>query len=116
MLTPEQSLYFEAFGFLVMRQYFSPDETAEISRMFDEVMTEARQGKPIAAEQKQQVNSLIEKRPELSELVEDDRIYEVAEDLLGPDFIWIGGDGNMYVGDTSWHSDLGGRLPDYPVV
>ena len=116
MLTPEQKLYFETFGFLVMRQYFSPDETAEISRLFDEVMTEARHGKPFTREKRQMLLSLIEQRPELSKLIEDDRIYGVAEDLLGPDFIWIGGDGNLYVGDTSWHSDLGGRLPDYSVI
>jgi hypothetical protein len=116
VLTPEQKLYYETFGFLVMRQYFSPAETAEICRLFDEVMTEARHGKPIKAEQRQGMLSLIEQRPELSKLIEDDRIHNVAEELLGPDFIWIAGDGNLYVGNTSWHSDLAGRLPSYPVM
>ena len=116
MLTPEQKLYFETFGFLVIQQHFSPDEMAEISRLFDEVMTEARHGKPITAEQKQGMISLIEQRPELSKLIEDDRIYNVAEDLLGPDFMWIAGDGNLYVGDTSWHSDFAGKYPEYPSI
>ena len=115
MLAPEQKLYFETFGFLVMRQCFSPDEMAEISRLFDEVMTEARHGKPLPAEQHQGMH-VIEERPELSALVEDDRIYNVTEDLLGPDFIWIADGGNLYVGDTSWHSDLAGRMLDYSAI
>jgi ectoine hydroxylase-related dioxygenase (phytanoyl-CoA dioxygenase family) len=51
------------------------------------------------------VLGFVEKRPLLASLIEDDRIYEPIEDLLGPGFMWIGSDGNLYVGDTAWHSD-----------
>jgi ectoine hydroxylase-related dioxygenase (phytanoyl-CoA dioxygenase family) len=51
------------------------------------------------------VLGFIEKRPLLTHLVEDDRIYEPLEQLLGPGFVWVGSDGNLYVGDTNWHPD-----------
>jgi hypothetical protein len=47
MQSAEQQGYFETFGFLLMRQYFSPAEMAAISRDFDEVLAEDRQGRPL---------------------------------------------------------------------
>ncbi len=116
MLTSEQKAHFDTFGFLLMRQCFSPGEMAEISRLFDEVMEEVREGKPFTGERRQMLLSLIEHRPALSRLIEDDRIFYVTEDLLGPGFIWIAGDGNYYVGDGSWHSDMGTRIPACNVI
>lgn len=105
MLTPQQQAHFDAFGFLILRQAFSPEETQQISQQFDEVLDEDRQGRPFNGEKRQAVLGFVEKRPLLSHLVEDDRIYEPLEQLLGPDFVWIGSDGNLYVGDTNWHPD-----------
>ena len=105
MLSAEQVAHFEAFGFVVLRQAFSADETAEISRVFDEVLAEERQGRPFAGEKRQGVLGFVEQRPVLTRLVECDTIFEAMEQLLGPGFVWVGSDGNLYVGDTSWHSD-----------
>lgn len=60
------------------------------------------------------VLGFVEQRPGLAKLVEDDRIYNVIEDLLGPDFVWITSDGNLYVGDTEWHPDA--SLPTYHLI
>ncbi|MCY3707438.1 MAG: phytanoyl-CoA dioxygenase family protein [Caldilineaceae bacterium] len=111
MLTAEQIAHFETFGFVVRRRCFSSSEMEEISDAFDEVLTEDRQGKPFDGEQRQAVLGFIEKRPLLSALAEDDRIYGPLEQLLGPGFVWIGSDGNLYVGDTGWHPD--GSVLDY---
>ncbi len=116
MLTDEQKLFYDTFGFLVFKQAFSPTEMEEISLLFDDVMTEFRYGKPFPGKKRQMMMSLVEQRPALSSLLEDDRVYGVVEDLLGPDFVWIAGDGNLYVGDTSWHADLGNRMMGYPVI
>jgi hypothetical protein len=105
MLTLEQQNFYQTFGFLVFRQAFSPDEMAEISRVADEVLEQARNGKPWDGLVREEVLGFVEHRPELARLVEDDRIYGVAEDLLGPGFVWITSDGNLYVGDTQWHPD-----------
>ncbi len=105
MLTPEQLAFYDTFGFLKFKQLFTPKETAEISRLMDEVLTEHRFGKEFDTGKRQEVLGFVEHREGLARLVEDDRIYPIAEDLLGPDFVWITSDGNLYVGDTQWHPD-----------
>jgi hypothetical protein len=105
MLTADQKAHFETFGFIVMRQAFSAAEMDAISREFDDVLAEDRQGQPFCGEKRQAVMGCIEKRPLLSQLLDDDRIYLPVEQLLGQGFIWNGSDGNLYVGDTSWHPD-----------
>ena len=105
MLTAAQIAHFETFGFIVTRQAFSPDEVADITREFTDVLEEDRQGQAFAGETRHAVLAFIEKKPLLRKLVEDDRIHGPIEQLLGPDFIWRGSDGNLYVGDTAWHPD-----------
>ena len=105
MLTKEQIAHFKTFGFVIRRQCFSAGEMEEISGAFDDVLTEDRRGRPFDGAARQAVLGFIEKRPLLSGLVEDDRIYQPLEQLLGPGFVWIGSDGNLYVGDTGWHPD-----------
>ena len=105
MLTTEQIAHFETFGFVIRRQCFSATEMAEISRAFDDVLAADRKGQPFHGAARQAVLGFIEKRPLLSGLVEDDRIYQPLEQLLGSGFVWIGSDGNLYVGDTDWHPD-----------
>lgn len=116
MLTKAQVRFYDAFGFLVLKQAFSQQETATICQLFDEVMTEFRHGEPFPEEKRQMMMSMVEQRPKLSSLLEDNRVYSVVEDLLGPDFVWVAGDGNLYVGDTSWHADLRDRMMDYPLI
>jgi Phytanoyl-CoA dioxygenase (PhyH) len=104
-LTPEQLNHFDTFGFIVWRQAFSPDEIADISARFEDVLAEDRHGQKFAGDKRQGVHGFLELRPELQKLLEDDRIYTSVEQLLGPGFVWIGSDGNLYVGDTRWHPD-----------
>jgi len=105
MLTAEQQAHFETFGFLLLRQALSGQETAEVSRDFDEVLAEDRRGAAFPGDKRQAVLGFVERRPALTRLVECDLIFEAMEQLLGPGFVWVGSDGNLYVGDTSWHPD-----------
>ncbi len=114
MLTEEQIAHFETFGFVVRRRCFSTSEMEEISDAFDEVLAEDRRGEAFDGKARQAVLGFIEKRPLLSGLVEDDRIYLPLEQLLGPGFVWMGSDGNLYVGDTGWHPD--GSVLDYECI
>ncbi len=107
MLTTEQKKYFDVFGFLVLRQVFPQSEMDAIRQVFDEVLSEKRQGRPFTGDQTQTVLWFVEQRAELARLAEDDRIYPAIEDLLGPGFIWVLSDGNYYVGDTQWHGGTG---------
>lgn len=105
MLTEHQKLFFDTFGFIVRRQIFAPDEMKSISEQFDDVLAQDRRGRAFPGEKRQGVMGFIEQRADLSRLVDDDRIFLALEQLLGEGFVWIGSDGNLYVGNTHWHSD-----------
>lgn len=111
MLSTEPCAYYDTFGFLVFRQYFSPAEMATNRREFEEVLEAALNGHPFTGQKRHMVFGCIEQQPHRASLEEDDRIYTVMEELLGPGFVWITSDGNYYVGDTQWHPDAGGMLP-----
>jgi ectoine hydroxylase-related dioxygenase (phytanoyl-CoA dioxygenase family) len=105
MLTDQQVNHFRTFGFLVLPKTFLPDEVANIRARFDKVLAQDRDGHEFDGERRQGVLGFIEQDEELSRLLEDDRVYEPMEQLLGPGFVWITSDGNLYVGDTNWHPD-----------
>ena len=105
MLTTEQKSHFDTFGFIIIRELFSPDEMTAISREFDNVLDEDRKGQPFGGEMRQAVGAFAEMRPLLMKLIVDDRIHEPIAQLLGQDFIWWAADGSLYVGDTAWHPD-----------
>ena len=106
MLTPEQIAHFNTFGFLVMRQVFTPAEMAVIVREANEIMDEERGGRPFDGVKRQFVQPFFERKPFLSQLPADDRIYGLGESLLGPDFFLMGTEGNLHVGQTPWHGPL----------
>jgi hypothetical protein len=103
MLTAGQIAHFETFGFLVLRQLFTPEEAAIMKREAIEIFDEVRGGKPFTGEKWEQVQPFFERKPFLSQLPSDDRFYELGESLLGPDFFLIGTEGNLHVGQTPWH-------------
>ena len=108
MLTSQQEAYFEAFGFLVVRQLFSPDEVEVITREFEAAMVEDRDGRPFDGQKRQTVNRWYLGRPAVKFLTDDERIHGSIEQLLGPGYEFMNGnDGNFYVGDTEWHPDFG---------
>jgi len=112
MITPGQVSFFKTFGFLALRQSFDGAEIAAISQTFDELLDRDRQGQPFSGEKRHALYGMVEQHPRLMKIVEDDRIYETVEQLLGPGFSWFCSEGNLYVGDTEWHPD-GGINPDF---
>lgn len=104
MLTSQQVAHFKTFGFLVIRDLFSSDEMAIIKQEADEIFEEERGGAPFSGENWEAVQPFFERRPFLSGLAEDDRIYDIGTELCGPDFILDGTEGNLHVGETAWHS------------
>jgi len=104
-LTAQQIAHFETFGFLLLRQIFSPDEMAEITHEFEARLKDDLQGEAFDGKKRLAVSPFIEKRPKMWRFVEDDRIYGPVEQLLSPDFMWRGSGANLYVGSTEWHRD-----------
>ncbi|MBI2503124.1 MAG: phytanoyl-CoA dioxygenase family protein [Candidatus Latescibacteria bacterium] len=115
-MSPDHHNFFDTFGFLVFRQHFTPAEMAQISRQFDELMREARHGAPHEGVERQMVLQYVERRPALLALLEDDRVYGVLEELLGPGFVYWPSDANYYVGNTEWHPDRHVVLPGHQLV
>ncbi len=105
MLSDQQIAFFDTFGYLVLPGLFSPEEMEVIDREFEKVMAANRAGQEFRGEKRHAVTACAEINPSLRALIEDDRIYGALEQLLGPDLVWLGSDGNYYVGDTAWHSD-----------
>ena len=104
MLTTQQKAHFETFGFLVLRQLFSPEEAANIKQEATEIFDEVRGNTPFTGEVWEQVQPFFERRPFMSTLADDDRVYDIGVALCGPDFVLDGTEGNNHVGDTAWHS------------
>ena len=75
-------------------------------READEIFAEARGGRPFTGDTWEAVQPFFERRPFLSRLAEDDRIYNIGVDLLGPDFILEVTEGNLQNGDTPWHGPI----------
>ena len=110
MLTPEQLQHFDVFGFLCLRQIFSPEEMREITEAADQLWLEDRGGEPDDG-RPQSLGRFVEHSPRLLDLAEDDRIFGVASDLLGPGFLWSGSEGNKDGaddGEHNWHADRPG--------
>jgi len=105
MLTEQQLAFFDVFGFFVAHEAFSSDEMATIIEQFGAALDDDRQGTAFSGERRQGVLGFLEQREGLFPLLEDDRIFGSVEQILGPGFVWIGSDGNLYVGNTAWHPD-----------
>ena len=103
MLSAEQIAHYEAFGFLVLRRLFSAEEAALMKNEAEEIFDEDR-GRPFAGETTEYIQPFFERRPFLFSLLDDDRIYDIGVDLLGPDFVLDQTEGRLRVEPTEWHA------------
>ena len=78
MLTSGQVAHFEAFGFLVLRQLFTKAEIATVKREAEDIFDEFRADNYFEGHMWEAVQPFLERRPFLSKIPEDDRIYNSA--------------------------------------
>ncbi len=108
MLTSEQKAHFDVFGFLILRQAFSPEEIEKITSEAGTIWSEHRKKCP-SQDEELSSDEFVELRPTLINLLVDDRIHGTIEGLLGPNFIFAGSEGQVtshrYHG---WHTDRPG--------
>lgn len=103
MLTPQQLAHFDTFGFLFFRQVFSAAEMATFTQTAEEIWREDSQ--PVEHKERRW-SYFVERRPLLTELVTDERVYPIIEQLLGPDLLWVGSEGNISSrSKVGWHPD-----------
>ena len=104
-LSQHQKDFFDAFGYLVFRQLFSPVETEEITEAFEYSLRTFGGGEAHDGNNQTNLVAFIDRTERLSSLLDDPRIVGIASALLGANFNYASGDGHYYVGDTGWHPD-----------
>ena len=107
-MTPEQINYFRTFGFFLSRKLLSLEEIELLSRAFDLAMEKARGGalKPGPGEKRQQVIPFFDYDPDaFFPLLDDARILDPFEQLLGENFIFTVSEGIIHTGGSAWHHD-----------
>jgi len=107
VLTEQQKHEFETFGFLLLKDFIPSDEMQPLIDAFDETMTKANGGVPWQrAEGNHYVVPFYRHNPAVyHRLLDDERISEVVEDLLGEDFVFHAAAGHHRWGGTGWHHD-----------
>ena len=113
MLTEQQKIHFETFGFLNLQQVFPAGEMAEIIAAAEDYWQELLAAEPGAAAAVHPA-PFIEKMPRLAQLAEDDRIFLPIRQLLKPGFIWGGSEGHKSLLQDApphqWHCDRVGEI------
>ena len=114
-LTDQQIRFFETFGYVGFPGLFDAEAQA-ISDAFEDVWA-AHGGGHHGREHDHQDRSAMlpfaDEHEYLSALIDDPRIDGPIATLLGDDYNYTASDGNLYVGDTRWHSD--GTLEPKPL-
>ena len=104
-LTPEQIAFYQAFGFVALRQAFSREETSIIEREFEIIMSEDRHGEPFDGQENQNVEYRIVHQLDARGLTQ--RVHHAAEQILGSGTILNVNSSSIFPGETPWHADLG---------
>ena len=104
-LTATDLRFFHRFGYLHLRALFDPEETVRITAAFERTLAEFGHARGGAGTPRTNVLGPIQHLPELQALLDDPRILGVAGSVLGDDFTYACGDGQLYSGETQWHPD-----------
>ena len=105
MFTDEQKAHFETFGYVAMRQCYSPAEIEALDCAYQSIMAE-HLNKPERVEIWPCVIDFVLEHPQLANIfMGDDRMLNAVETVLGPDFVWYGATLHLFGGDSRWHAD-----------
>ena len=103
-LTPAGHAFFETFGYLHFPGLLN-DRIGAIIDAFEGVWAAhggGHHGQPHDYERRSCILPFPDQSAELSSLLDDPRVAGPVASLLGEDFNYTSGDGNLYVGDTNW--------------
>lgn len=112
VLTEQQKQFFDTFGYLGFPGLLK-DSVGWITEEFENVFKSRKDVVHDGSKRTMFPASFIEQNEKLCTLLDDPRIVGLLKGLLGEDFMYQGGDGNYYSGDTGWHSDLMPNCPMY---
>jgi hypothetical protein len=98
----QQRAFFETYGFLKLPGLLK-NGIAGIIAEFEAVFPQV--GPNPDGSKRRNFVPFIDQRPALCALLDHPGILEAVGNLIGPDFNYVGSDGNYYTGDTGWHRD-----------
>ena len=106
-LTRQQLNFFNLFGYLSFPGLMV-DCVDRIIEEFELIWRNhggGHHGKPHDEQARSCIVPFPDQSEYLSSLLDDPRIHDIAASILGDDFNYTSGDGNLYVGVSLWHSD-----------
>jgi len=106
----QQRAFFETFGFIKLPGLLK-NEIDTIIAEFEAVFPD--KGLKHDGKKRTSVIPFVDQRPVLSALLDHPGIVEAVSNLIGPDFNYVGSDGNYYTGDTTWHRDSNYQTDSY---
>ena len=107
----EERLFFQTFGYAVFPQLFTPDEVERYARALMRVVGHLQSRAGANRTGGQYLESFIEQDPDVFyPLLDDDRLLDVVDGLLGADSLYIGNGGGLVAGNSAWHTDVDGIL------
>ena len=113
-LTEEEVRFYWTFGFIILRQHFTPDEMNTINEEFDRGQRakygDSRIDASVLDTVARRVDFVSDSTPFLTGLPENPKFYGIAAQLYGGDLIGHMAGGDYFVGNTRWHSDS--RYPE----
>ena len=105
-LKRDQINFFKTFGFVLLKGLFL-DKIEDIINSFEEVfdLQNEKQKSDLINVERNCIPQFIDSHKFLANLIDDERIINIGESILGENFNYMGSDGNYYNSNTSWHSD-----------
>jgi len=107
-LSNQQINFFHLFGYLSFSGLMA-DCIEEITREFEAVWEHhggGQDGRPHEGTARSCLVPFIDQSERLSPLLDDPRLDGIFRSLLGEDYNYFTSDGNFYVHDTGWHSNM----------
>jgi len=112
-LSLQQKNFFDTFGYLVLPGLLK-DDIANISSAFFDLYEKSDQEivdwrhEAHYMQSRKVLLQFIERQPELAALLDHPVIDGILSSLLGEQYLYRASEGNIFTGDTYWHSDLYG--------
>ena len=104
-LTDKQLTFFNTFGYLFIKDMFTPAEVDRLIKAFEWTIQNWGGGSTHDGSKRTMMAGPIEHAPDLCALMDHPSILGLIGGVIGTDFNYCGGDGNYYSGDTGWHPD-----------
>ncbi len=102
--------FFETFGYLKLTGLLT-DDIGWISDEFDAIWSRRPDIDHDGSHRTIYPDAFLNASPVLAQLIEHPLLRAVTDEVVGPDIVYYGGDGNYYSGDTGWHRDVF-NIPD----